>query len=386
MSFVRRGLVVVAAVAAAALGAPSMAYAATPDLVLSVHDGGVPEAGKWFSLSLFDKGGSTQWAVSHSKLVIDTSAVADFATAWVANYDEDGKPYPAKYCTPAGNVLTCELGTTYSWGLPSMVVEAKPGAELGSSGPIAISFSGDGVGTVTAKPKITVAADVDLAVTVSPTAVLAKPGEQVIAPVLITNPGPKAVDGAAVRLVGYDGLQRSGNYRNCGYDQGDQQMYCRFDTVLEPGATYVFGDAPLQVRADATPGKTAGYAVQLFTGDDFDDSHIFDGLTPGTAGTLQLVRKATVAKSLTTDSNGANNLAFGRVTVLAATPEGSTPASTPPVVAEPSPAGTGAGGAGGGGLPVTGSPVGLIAGGGVALLALGGLTFVIARRRAGFVA
>lgn len=55
---------------------------------------------------------------------------------------------------------------------------------------------------LTATPKITVAADVDLAVTVSPGPVAAKPGEQLIAPALVTNPGPEPVDGAALRLVG----------------------------------------------------------------------------------------------------------------------------------------------------------------------------------------
>ncbi|MDT5034655.1 MAG: hypothetical protein QOC94_4826 [Actinoplanes sp.] len=57
------------------------------------------------------------------------------------------------------------------------------------------------------------------------------------------------------------------------------RYHCGRRLRLEDGATYALADAPLKVRADATPGKTAGYVAQLLTGDDFDDSRILDGLT-----------------------------------------------------------------------------------------------------------
>jgi hypothetical protein len=77
---------------------------------LSVHDGGVSEAGKWFGLSLLPNVDSP-FRLDKTQLVIDTAGVADFATAWVPNYDENGKPVPAKYCTTAGTRITCDLGT-----------------------------------------------------------------------------------------------------------------------------------------------------------------------------------------------------------------------------------------------------------------------------------
>ena len=372
---VRRGLIALTAVVVAAL-VPTAAYAAPPALVLTVHDGGVPEAGKWFDLSLSAKDGSSSWRLDHSKLVVDTSEIADFATAWVPNFDEDGEPYPAKYCSSAGSVLTCDLGTTYSWGLPYLVVEAKKGAEPGRSGRITVKVTGDGIDPLVATPKITVADDVDLAVAVAETVVTGRPGQPISPPVLVTNNGDKPVDGAALRLVGYSGLQRFNNYTNCGYDKGDQQMYCRFDTVLAPGATYQLEGRPLAIRGNATPGEAAGYAAILFTGDDFDETGIMSALTKGTEGVLCLVPRPSALRVPTTDSNGENNIAFGHVDVFDVPGGGpSSPPSTPP--------GGGSAGSGqhGGGLPVTGLPTGAIAGAGAGLLVLGGVGFLLARRR-----
>jgi len=372
---IRRGLIAVAAVAVAAL-VPTAAYAAPPALVLTVHDGGVPEAGKWFDLSLHAKDGSSSWRLDHSKLVVDTAEVADFATAWVPNFDEQGEPHPAKYCSSAGTVLTCDLGTTYSWGLPFLVVEAKPGAEPGRSGRITVKVTGDGIDPLVATPKITVADDVDLAVSVAQTVVTGRPGQPINPPLLVTNNGSKPVDGAALRLVGYGDLRRFNSYTNCGYDSGDQQMYCRFDTVLAPGATYELNGWPFALRPKATPGEASGYAAILFTGDDFDETGIMSALTKGSAGVLRLDPQPSALRAPTTDSHGENNIAFGHVDVFDVPGGGpSSPATTPPG------GGSHGGGQAGGGLPVTGLPIGAIAGAGAGLLVLGGAGFLVARRR-----
>ncbi|MEV8503326.1 hypothetical protein AB0368_00685 [Actinoplanes sp. NPDC051475] len=75
-----RAALTAAAVAAVALVTPGAAQAAPPSLTFSVRDGGVPEAGKWFQPSLHATDWSS-WRLDHTKLVIDTTAVADFATA-----------------------------------------------------------------------------------------------------------------------------------------------------------------------------------------------------------------------------------------------------------------------------------------------------------------
>jgi hypothetical protein len=67
-------------------------------------------------------------------------------------------------------------------------------------------------------------------------------------------------------------------------------------------------------------------------------------------------------------------------TSTSATPTPSTTVSPTPSATTPAPA-PGGGGASGGGLPVTGAAAGSIAGGAALLLAIGGVLFVMARRR-----
>ncbi|HEX8626774.1 MAG TPA: hypothetical protein VF755_01215, partial [Catenuloplanes sp.] len=347
----RLGLFAAAAVAATAI-APAAAHAEPAKYTLSVHDGGVSEAGKWFSLSL-RPAAAGPFRLDNSQLVIDTADVADFATAWVPSFNENGPPTPAKNCTTAGTRITCDNGSMWYGGptLPYLVVQAKPGAEIGRSGKLTITVTADGIAPLVATPKITVADDVDLAVRIGKTPVTGERGKPVAVPIEVSNTGSKPVKGAALRVVAYQGMQVAGKYTNCGYDRGDQQVHCRFDAELAPGATYVLSDPTLAVRANAPANKDGGYLAQLWTGDDADEVGLLSGLTRGTSGVLRLVRKPDTGdtRALTTDSNGANNLAFGwvKVPVTPSAPATPTPSASASSGVTP-PASRGTGSAGGG--------------------------------------
>lgn len=383
MSLIRRaraGLIAAVAVALTAL-APTAAQADATQFTLTVRDGSFAEAGKSFSLSLRPTNGEL-WQLQRTKLVIDTAEVADFATVWVPNY-ENGKQIPAKYCTSAGTVLTCDVGTT-NWaglGLPNLIVQAKKGAEVGRSGKLTVTVSAEGLAPLVATPKMTVAEDVDLAVTVGRTPVIGERGQPVTVPIQVTNTGAKPVAGAGVRIVGYDGLQLAGSFTNCGYDRGDQEVHCRFDEVLEPGATYLLSAPTLAVRKNAAnDGKNAGYLAMLWSGDDFDEAGILSGLTRGTSGVLKLVKAPATpaALSKTTDSNLANNLAFGQVQIpKVAEPTASASASASPSASRSANPAAGAGG----GLPITGAPTAAVVSAGVGLLVLGAAAVLATRRR-----
>jgi LPXTG-motif cell wall-anchored protein len=265
-------------------------------------------------------------------------------------------------------------------------VQAKPGAEIGLSGPITVTVTGtyraDGVPAseinLVATPKITIAEDVDLAVSVAKAPVAGERGKPVAAPIEVTNTGAKPVNGAAIRVVGYNGLHPIVDFRNCGYPRGDQEVYCRFDEELAAGATYVLAEPILAVAADAPGERDSGYVVQLWTGDDADESGLLSGMPRGTSRVLHLVGKpaASGMRALTTDSNRANNFAFGSIQLPELPGGTAAPSVSPATDITPNPS-TGAGGE----LPVTGAQVAVTAGGGAGLTLLGGVVLVFARRR-----
>jgi hypothetical protein len=265
--------------------------------------------------------------------------------------------------------------------VPALWVQAKPGAEPGASGAITATVQMGGFASGGRSATFTVAHDVDLAATVPGDAVRGERGKPVSVPLEVRNLSDRAVDGVGMRMVGYQGLQHFGDYSNCGYSTGDQEMFCRFAETIPAGGTYVLSDPALAVRTDAEAG-TGRYSAIVLTGDEFDDGNYLGGLRRGTNGVLHLVPKASAARAHVpaVDSKGANNLTFGSVTIPAApTPTpGPTPTVIPTTATGPDGGGTGGGD---GGLPVTGAPVTAIAGAGLVLVLLGGLGFRLARRR-----
>jgi LPXTG-motif cell wall-anchored protein len=391
MSKSRIGYAVIAA-AVAVTALPAGAYAAGPDLTFSIRNGSAGEDGKAFPLRLNAADPEAGYALKNVKVTIDTSAAADLLTATAAT-----NPYADPSCSTAGTITTCDLDTLAShteFGEATMVVKATKGAEPGSSGKLTVTLAADGIQPLVATTTITVAQQVDLAAGIAATVPEAKPGESVTPGLQITNLSDKPVDGAGIRLAVYDGLKRTGDFENCYHLSDEVEYFCRFDATLEPGATYVLDGKPTAVRATAKPGKET-YSVMIWTGDDFDATGYTNGYQHGTGAPLKLVKqtaarsKAQRVPSVEADTNLGNNLAFGQITVLAGagTPPSTSPSASPSASRSASPSspgaggGTGGGDSDGGGLPVTGTPVGLIAGAGAGILLVGVLGFVVTRRR-----
>lgn len=398
MIAIRRLLAATAAAVAAVavLPAPASAAPVLPRYTFTVHDLGVTPAGKFTRLDL-QAGGAALDRLTNVKLVIDATAVADFARAWVPTFQAEGDPIPSKDCAVAGAITTCTWAarTAFAGWLPQLKVEAKEGAEVGRSGKLPITFTADGVEALTTTPTITVAEDVDLVAGPVAVRATAKPDALVEAPIEIRNNGTKPVDGVVARFTGETaGLRIAGRYTNCVYRTNGDESWCRFDQELAPGTTYRVG-APV-IRTLAEPDgddDRYSYLHLWFTADDIDEAGavVFeDGvMTPGTQGELKLEpAPATVAKRHTTDSNGANNLAFGYVTIEKASASPSpaptvTPTATPTATATPATPGArpGTGGTGGGGLAITGANTAAVVGIGALFLVLGAGALMLGRRR-----
>lgn len=404
MISIRRLLAATAAAVAAVAVPPAPAQAAPAPFTFSVHDLGVTPAGK---LTIMDlrAGPGAPARLTDVKVVIDATAVADFATAWVPSFPggEEGEedPVPAPECAVAGAVTTCSwaVRTDDAGWLPRLVVAAKEGAAVGRSGKLPITFSAAGVDPLTTTPTISVAEDVDLAAGPAGPKVTLEPGKLVELPIEIRNTATKPVDGVVAAFVGEaDGLRLAGRYTNCVYRSMGDEAWCRFDQELAAGTTYRVGAPVVQLRPDADRAGADPHFAYLhlwWTADDIDEvgGEMFKDpqMVPGTEGVLRLepVPAADVS-ALTTDSNGLNNMAWGFVTAKAVTapppprptaspsPSPSARSSSPAARATRPPA---AGGQGGGGLAITGPDAPLTAGVGVALLLAGIGALLLGRRR-----
>jgi hypothetical protein len=383
----RRLLAASAAAVAAVAVLPAPAHAAPAPFTFSVHNLGVTPAGKFTRLDLRALPGAPA-QIAKVEVVIDATEIAEFATAWVPNFTGDGDPVPSPDCAVAGAVTTCSWASRSAWigWLPNLVVQAKEGAEIGRSGKLAISFVAEGFDKLTTTPTITVVDDIDLAAGPAGQKATTKPDARVEAPVEIRNTGTKPVDGVVARFTGETaGLRLDGRYTNCVYRPAGDEAWCRFDQVLAPGTTYRVGAPVFRTLVEPEGDDQFSYVHLWLTADDVDESggSVFtDGvLTPGIQGVLGL---EPVVSTLATDANGANNLAFGFVTIDKST----TPPSPSPSVTSPSPSASSsspavAAPAGqGGGLPITGANTPIVVGTGVLLVLIGVVALRFSRRRA----
>jgi hypothetical protein len=106
------------------------------------------------------------WGPLHNtRLEIDATGITGVATAFVPAVGSDGTIEPDDHqCRRQGAITTCKLGTRAptSWfPLPFIVVQAAPGAEVGRSGTLRVTVTGDtesgvAVGPLVATPTVTV--------------------------------------------------------------------------------------------------------------------------------------------------------------------------------------------------------------------------------------
>jgi hypothetical protein len=160
-------------------------------------------------------------------------------------------------------------------------------------------------------------------------------------------------------------------------DEGFESYFCvDADVVLKPGEAF---HRPVRITVDSaefpvlTPGVVTAFGLK--------DAEV--DAPPLRAKPQPGVTTATTAqRSMLRDRDQGDNLSIFDVFVTAV--PGATPSPTgTPVEPTPGPSpstGTGGGG-GGGGLPVTGAQAGLIGGVGLGVVAVGGVLFLMARRR-----
>ncbi|GIM80428.1 hypothetical protein [Winogradskya consettensis] len=375
----------------AAVAIPTAAQAAPQDLTLTVKNGITNEGGKEFPIYLRVPDMQEGFFIEDVRVAIDTTDITSVtALATIA-------PGATPKCTTAATITTCDLGSIGSAdddAQPTMMVTAKPGAAPGTTGKLKVTLTAKGIEPLVVTPTVTVAEQVDLAISDAPETVEAKPGELVPLGVRITNRGTNAIPGVALRIAGGDPLTRRSSFDNCYHLNDDFETFCRFETTLEPGKTYVVDGTVLGVRKDAKPGQDS-YGAAVWTLDDIDHLGIMSDYPHDSGAPLKLVELpgvAAAARVPASDPDSSDDLAKGKVTILAGpspTPSSPAPTATPTATPTTTPpvAGGDTGGEGGGGtLPITGSPIGLIATIGVSALLIGILGLVATRRRARFTA
>ncbi|GAA4565175.1 hypothetical protein GCM10023176_12610 [Micromonospora coerulea] len=229
-----------------------------------------------------------------------------------------------------------------------------------------------------------------------------KRGEVVPASLGVTNLGDAPVKGLVVQVRAVDDLDLLPKYDNCWYgkDSNVDIAWCEFDDELAVGATLATTGDLIVTSTDAQADKVVVVIFRWASKEWADGlggvqklAENEQGTDPvrGTGSTLTLAPREL---PLPAKPNPINFVYASLVTPPAASPTASPSTSTSPSAsispsasASPtgplpsaSPAAPGAGG-GDGGLPVTGSNTATVAGVGAVLLLLGGVGYLVARRR-----
>ncbi|MCI4064615.1 LPXTG cell wall anchor domain-containing protein [Micromonospora sp. R77] len=250
-----------------------------------------------------------------------------------------------------------------------------------------------------------------------------KPGEVVPASLGVTNLGDAPVKGLVVQVRAVDDLDLVTTYGNCWYavDSNLDIAWCEFDDELAAHATLAPSGDLIVTKADARADKVVVVVYRWFSKAWADerggvqklaqsDADLGSTAVRGTGAALPLTARelplpseprptnfvyatlvtpptTTASPSASTSPSTTASPSASASPSATGSPSASTSPSGVPTSTAPagtpggSPAAPGAGGGDGGGLPVTGSnTVGAVAAG-VALLLLGGVGYLVARRR-----
>ncbi|MEV6303679.1 LPXTG cell wall anchor domain-containing protein [Actinoplanes sp. NPDC051861] len=222
-----------------------------------------------------------------------------------------------------------------------------------------------------------------------------KPGEVSTSVLGVGNTTAEALPGAVVHIRALDDADLLRRFENCAYyvDSNLDGAWCEFDAPLAARTTYAFSESTIAASSKPTWEEELGSinyfwhtkaAVEKMGGIDAaaKKSNAAGEATRGTGG------KVTLVPHQLTFREKAHPLGFLYLKVQKPT---ASPTVTPSATASATPSATSTSsapaatptsdGGDGGGLPVTGSSTGLVAGIGAALLAVGAVGFVLARRR-----
>ena len=223
-------------------------------------------------------------------------------------------------------------------------------------------------------------------------------GEVVPARMGVTNLADADVKGLVVEFRVIDDLDFAKKYDNCWYavDSNADEAWCEFDASLAPGATLGVSGDVAQTAADAKADRVTSIMFHWVSKDWADQQGGVQALADGFAGQgTKAVRGTETGLSLAAatlplpTSPNPINFAYARLSTPAPSPS-ATPSATP----TPEPSGSSAttsptalpteDGGSGGGMPVTGPQSATMAGVGAALLLIGGVGYLVARRRTRF--
>lgn len=203
-------------------------------------------------------------------ITMDLTGISDFATT--------ERDCPGNICTfTPGDISDPDN----AGGI--LPLNAKPGAQLGSSGEVRISGTSSN-GTVVGPTVKVTAGRADLVVNEPTDQAGVQPGTTVRERITVGNTGSLAADGMELRLRSTAGLDYAQHFSNCVYERTDEANYhlvnqavCQLDGKVEPGQSYRLSapvgldvtDRALNELFDyrATPGKSTGSSGDTTSGD-----------------------------------------------------------------------------------------------------------------------
>ncbi|MFC7530508.1 LPXTG cell wall anchor domain-containing protein [Actinoplanes sp. GCM10030250] len=319
----------------------------------------------------------------------------------------DVKPYD-KTCVTKARVITCALGdlTFTSGNRPAYrYFSLTANTNTTVKGTARVTVTGRDQPTRTSTVAVNVTERVDIINSYLRNSGLEiEPNKDFLVPAGFEVEGPKAVQGIVMTLWAGPRLRFQRDLPpNCAQLKGDGgytgRLTCLFDATLAGDRKYVLSSPDfltfqVNVLPDDEPYEFTVLWATPRDAEVYFKVPLLDKLTPAMArekGALELVDKATGKPAphgtLGYQVDEGPDLPAYLYVRRRNTEEPGSP--SPSATASPSPSGTAGaeaptaapGGEGGGGLPVTGANTTMIAGGGVALVLLGALGFLVARRR-----
>jgi LPXTG-motif cell wall-anchored protein len=258
----------------------------------------------------------------------------------------------------------------------SLAVLAAPAASAAGAGARAATPDPADLGAVTA---------IDPATGEARTHVI-DPGRPVPAVFGVVNRGDAPVDGLVLHVRVLNDLDLAMRYGNCWYAEWTNQesAWCAFDAELGVDAALAVEAPIVATKADARPEGISSIVYQWWSQEWVDANGGLQAVAdrwagPDTAaerGDGDALTVAPAGEPLSTPVTGSLGFIGVTLTPSSAPTASPEPTSSPTPTVVPSPSG-----GGGGGLPVTGAGTTTVAGLGMALLLVGGVGYVLARRR-----
>jgi len=205
----------------------------------------------------------------------------------------------------------------------------------------------------------------------------------------VTNVGDAPVQGVVVQIRVLDDLDFAKKYQNCWYavDSNLDAAWCSFDGELAAGSTLALAGPMVSTTTNARPDKVGAIVFSWYSKEWADAQGGLEALAgndagqnnrpvQGTEGVLTLESRSLPLPERT----GNPQFTYVGLTVAPTTSPTASPSASPPT-GQPSASATPPATGEGGGMPVTGTQAATVGGIGGALLLVGAVSYLVARRR-----